>query len=80
MEEKKSRKTIFGMVKMGEKGQIVIPKEAREMFGFKPGDMLLIIGDESQGLAIPRKEAVAYFHDLLQSGVPPIYKEDEEEK
>ena len=50
------------------------------MFGFKPGDMLLIIGDESQGLAIPRKEAVAYFHDLLQSGVPPIYKEDEEEK
>ena len=71
MEEKKSRKAIFGMVKMGEKGQIVIPKEAREMFGFKPGDMLLIIGDESQGLAIPRKEAVAYFHDLLQSGVPP---------
>ena len=80
MEEKKSRKAIFGMVKMGEKGQIVIPKEAREMFGFKPGDMLLIIGDESQGLAIPRKEAVAYFHDLLQSGVPQIYKEDEEEK
>ena len=64
------------MVKMGEKGQIVIPKEAREMFGFKPGDMLLIIGDESQGLAIPRKEAVAYFHDLLQSGVPPIYEEE----
>ncbi len=76
MEEKKSRKAIFGMVKMGEKGQIVIPKEAREMFGFKPGDMLLIIGDESQGLAIPRKEAVAYFHDLLQSGVPPIYEEE----
>ena len=80
MEEKKSRKAIFGMVKMGEKGQIVIPKEAREMFGFKPGDMLLIIGDESQGIAIPRKEAVAYFHDLLQNGVPPIYKEDEEKE
>ena len=33
-----------------------------------------------RGRGLPRKEAVAYFHDLLQSGMPPIYKEDEEEK
>ena len=40
-------------VKVGEKGQFVIPKEARELFGFKPGDTLLVLGDEKLGIAIP---------------------------
>lgn len=40
------------MVKMGEKGQIVIPKKARDIFDIKPGDSLVILGDEEQGLAI----------------------------
>lgn len=40
-------------VKVGEKGQIVIPKEARELFGIKPGDTLLLLGDRDKGLAIP---------------------------
>lgn len=39
-------------VKMGEKGQIVIPKEARDVFGMKPGDTLLLLGDMERGLAI----------------------------
>jgi AbrB family looped-hinge helix DNA binding protein len=42
---------------VGEKGQIVIPKQARELFGIHPGDTLLILGDEDRGLAIPRKES-----------------------
>jgi len=42
-------------VKVGEKGQIVIPKEAREIFGISPGDTLILLGDEKQGLAIPPK-------------------------
>lgn len=42
-------------VKVGEKGQIVIPKEARDVFGIQPGDTLLMLGDEKQGLAIPPK-------------------------
>ena len=41
---------------VGEKGQIVIPKQAREIFGIKPGDVLLLLGDEERGLAIPRQE------------------------
>jgi AbrB family looped-hinge helix DNA binding protein len=45
-------KHIFGTVKVGEKGQIVIPKEARQVFGIKPGDSLLVLGDEAQGIAI----------------------------
>jgi len=38
---------------VGEKGQIVIPKQAREIFGIKPGDTVLLLGDEKRGIAIP---------------------------
>lgn len=42
---------------VGEKGQIVIPKQAREIFGIKPGDTLLLLGDEERGIAIPNRGA-----------------------
>lgn len=42
---------------VGEKGQIVIPKQARELFGIKPGDTLLLLGDIERGIAIPPKGA-----------------------
>ena len=48
-------------VTVGAKGQIVIPKEAREVFGIAPGDTLLLLGDVERGIAIPPK---AFFHDL----------------
>ena len=41
---------------VGAKGQIVIPKEAREVFGIKPGDTLLLLGDIRRGIAIPPKD------------------------
>ena len=44
---------------VGEKGQIVIPKQAREIFGIKPGDTLLLLGDEQRGIATPPKGAFA---------------------
>lgn len=44
------------MVKIGEKGQFVIPKEAREMFDFQPGDEILVLGDKEKGVAILPKE------------------------
>ena len=44
-------KYIFGVVKVGERGQIVIPKEAREIYGIKAGDSLLVLGDK-KGMAI----------------------------
>ena len=44
---------------VGEKGQIVIPKQARDIFGIKPGDTLLLLGDEQRGIAIPPKGAFA---------------------
>lgn len=42
---------------VGEKGQIVIPKQAREIFQIHPGDTIIILGDENKGLAIPPKSA-----------------------
>ena len=44
---------------VGEKGQIVIPKQAREIFGIAPGDTLLILGDKKRGIAIPPKAEFA---------------------
>ncbi len=48
-------------VTVGEKGQIVIPKQAREVFGIQPGDNLVILGDETRGLAIPPKSMFSQF-------------------
>ena len=41
---------------VGEKGQIVIPKQARDLFGIKPGDVLILLGDDKHGIAIHPKE------------------------
>ena len=43
---------LFGAVKVGERGQVVIPKEARELFCIKPGDMMLMVGDPKQGIVM----------------------------
>ena len=52
---------------VGEKGQIVIPKQARELFGIRPGDTLLLLGDVERGIAIPPKGA---FADLFGAAFP----------
>ena len=49
---------VFGTVKVGERGQIVIPKEARELFGIRPGDTLLVLGDEVRGIVVTRPEVM----------------------
>lgn len=43
------------MIKIGEKGQFVIPKEARDLFGFQPGQTILVLAEEKKGIAIPPK-------------------------
>ena len=62
-------KHLFGMVTVGTKGQIVIPKKARDVFGIEPGDSLVLVGDEKEGLAIITNERVSR---MLQN----ILKED----
>lgn len=54
----KSRR-VFGTAKVGDRGQIVIPKEARELFQIHPGDTLLILGEEETGLIVSRPEVLS---------------------
>ena len=61
----KEGKYIFGVCKIGEKGQIVIPKEARELFDIRPGDTLLILGEESKGLIVSRPELLRDLADEI---------------
>ena len=53
--QEKDGKYIFGVVKVGDKGQIVIPKDARNVYGIKPGDALIMLGDE-RGIALLKTE------------------------
>ena len=53
--QEKDGKYIFGVVKVGDKGQIVIPKDARQVYGIKPGDALIVLGDE-RGIAMFKTE------------------------
>ena len=45
-------KYLFGLVRISDKGQIVIPKEARDVFALKPGDQLILLGDIKKGMAL----------------------------
>ena len=62
-----------GISKVGEKGQIVIPKEARDMFDIKPGDSLIILCDINQGMAIVKS-------DIIESIGDEIFKAKQEQE
>lgn len=62
---KGNSKRVFGTAKVGDRGQIVIPKEARELFSIKPGDTLLIIGEENKGLIVSRPELLRDLADEI---------------
>ena len=55
---KNAEKRVFGTAKVGEKGQIVIPKEARETFGIESGDTMLIFGDVTCGIVITKLDVL----------------------
>ena len=54
----KLKRHIFGTAKVGEKGQIVIPKDARTLFHIQPGDTLLILGDEQTGIIVTKPDVI----------------------
>ena len=49
---------FVGICKVGEKGQIVIPKEAREMFNINPGDSIIVLCDKQQGIALVKADVI----------------------
>lgn len=52
------REKFVGIAKVGEKGQIVIPKEARDMFGIKTGDFVVVLCDNKKGMAIVKSDVL----------------------
>ena len=62
---KGNSKRVFGTAKVGDRGQIVIPKEARELFNIKPGDTLLILGEENKGLIVSQPELLRDLADEI---------------
>ena len=67
------KRHIFGTAKVGEKGQIVIPKDARTLFGIQPGDTLLILGDEQTGIIVTKP-------DVIETAAAQIFEQMERQK
>ena len=70
---KQNMQKVFGTTKVGDRGQIVIPKEAREFFGIDPGDTLLILGKHETGLIVTKPETL---DDLANRIFQSVNKED----
>ena len=66
--QEKDGKYIFGVVKVGDKGQIVIPKDARKTYGIEPGDALLLLGDQ-KGMAMIKTELFQSVIDEAMEGL-----------
>ena len=58
-------KHLFGVVTVGDKGQIVIPAKARKLFSIKAGDQLVVLGDESQGIALLKSDNFLQMADMI---------------
>ena len=61
-------KYLFGVVKVGDKGQVVIPKDARKVYDIKPGDSLMLLGDQN-GMALLKTEIFQSFIDQAMGGL-----------
>ncbi len=66
--QEKEGKYIFGVVKVGDKGQIVIPRDARKIYDIKPGDALLLLGDQN-GMALIKTEIFQSAIDKVMEGL-----------
>lgn len=70
---------FMASVKVGPKGQVVIPKEVREMFGIQPGDSLILLADQDKGIALQRMSVFSAIADAIFAGrAKDIYPEQTE--
>lgn len=61
-------KHLFGLVTVGEKGQIVIPAKARKLFDINQGERLVVLGDETQGIALVKADSFLKLADMIRQG------------
>lgn len=77
MNMKLPKDKFMSTVKVGEKGQIVIPKEARDMFGIEPGDSLMLLADKDRGIAIVAFDGMVDFMQAVLDGAKSEGKDEE---
>lgn len=70
---------FISTVRVGEKGQIVIPKGAREMFDIKPGDTLLLLADKNQGIAIVENDGYLQFANAIFEAQKQLAQREEQD-
>ena len=75
--DKKNDRYFMASVKLGPKGQIVIPKEVREMFGVAPGDTMVLLADRKKGVAL---QTVDKLNPMLRSTFNSLMDDDEEDE
>ncbi len=63
--EKNIKDKYVGICKVGEKGQIVIPKEIRNMFDIKPGDSIIVLCDKEKGIALVKADVIENLTDIM---------------
>ena len=76
MKDKKNDRYFMASVKLGPKGQIVIPKEVREMFGVEPGDTIVLLADRKKGVAL---QTVDKLNPMLRSTFNNLMDDEEDE-
>lgn len=76
MKDKKNDRYFMASVKLGPKGQIVIPKEVREMFGVEPGDTIVLLADRKKGVAL---QTVDKLNPMLRSTFNSLMDNEEDE-
>lgn len=77
MKDKKNDRYFMASVKLGPKGQIVIPKEVREMFGVEPGDTIVLLADRKKGVAL---QTVDKLNPMLRSTFNSLMDDEEDEE
>ncbi|MDO4810831.1 MAG: AbrB/MazE/SpoVT family DNA-binding domain-containing protein [Eubacteriales bacterium] len=77
MKDKKNDRYFMASVKLGPKGQIVIPKEVREMFGVAPGDTMVLLADRKKGVAL---QTVDKLNPMLRSTFNSLMDDEEDEE
>jgi AbrB family looped-hinge helix DNA binding protein len=79
MTEVAKGKFVYGIVTMGERGQIVIPKEARDQFDIKPGEKLVVAGDIKKGIIIVKAERMKEFALKILGALGEVEEKTEKE-
>ena len=74
-----NQQRVFGTAKVGDRGQIVIPKEARDMFGLQPGDTLVLMADKKKGLALQTVDKLNPLMKTVFNSLPSGEEEAEDE-